>query len=184
MSSLDFVQSLLSSSCRHEALNSVLKLKLRGKKLLLERVATTSLDSSQHQSRKGKKSQSCLCKRAAKRGTRRSLLVETAKSVTWEHMQQQHLAWNEYAQTALLSVPGKDTCERALHLDWHGAQLYVRRSAGESLAAAQGLVVAETRRMLLLANGERHLWVPKQGTVVELVLPGGNAVQCETNRRL
>ena len=187
MSSLDFVESLLSSSCRREALNSTLKSKLRGKKLLLERVATVALNAvvdTKPRSAKRQVSSSSSRRTHHNRAARRTMLLEAARGVPSEQLVQQHVAWLEYARTGLASAPGKDTSERASNLDWHGAQLSVVRSASESHACAKGVLLAETRRMLLLVDGERRAWVPKRGTVLELAMAGGDAVQCDAERRL
>jgi RNase P/RNase MRP subunit p29 len=69
-------------------------------------------------------------------------------------------------------------------LDWHGARLRVVHSRCGSYEHAVGLVLAETKRMLLLLSETKRVWVPKVGSVVELTLPAASpcellSVQCE-----
>ena len=176
---MDFVEQVLSASCRSEVAQKNNKEKLRGKKLLLESVTTRVAPGETAR----KKSRSASVRRGvASRKERRALLLKAVRAVTHEQLQRQHTAWSEYVKSSLSTVPPADRPARLVTLDWHGAHLRVAQCSSPSHASAQGLVLAETRRMLLLLSASRRVWVPKAGTVVEIALPDGSAVRCEAER--
>lgn len=191
--SLEFVAAALAPSCRPEAAQAALKSKLRGKKLLLERATTVALGETRNKRASGGggggSSNSSSHKSSTTRAARRQALLEAASQVTYEQLLGQHEAWIVYAREAPAALAAKNALPAAggqsalfARLDWHGARLRVVRSACPSHASAEGLVLAETRRMLLLLNATRRAWVPKAGTLVEITMPSGGVVQCEATR--
>ena len=99
------------------------------------------------------------------RAARRKVLIEAVRSVTYEQLLQQHAAWQKYAAHALRAA--KDAVEASQlmnQLDWHGARIRVVHSRCGSYEHAVGLVLAETKRMLLLLSETKRVWVPKVGS--------------------
>jgi RNase P/RNase MRP subunit p29 len=176
---MEFVTDVLSLSTRRDRVEAAIKAKLRGKKLLLE--SATTLAPGELKRKKKKPSQKV---RAQPRAVRRRQLLEAAAVVTYEQLQRQHIVWEDYVRSSLGAIFGADMNAKALQLDWHGAHLRVVSSLSPSHTGAQGLLLAETRRMLLLLSATRRLWVPKAGTIVELALPNGYLAQCEAVRHM
>ena len=182
--SLEFVAAALAPSCRPEAAQAALKSKLRGKKLLLERATTVALSETKKRASGSSSSSSSHGSRKSSsttRAARRKVLLEAASQVTYEQLLRQHEAWKVYTRDALGNKTGLPDALLA-RLDWHGARVRVVRCACASHASAEGLILAETRRMLLLLNATRRAWVPKAGTLVEITMPSGGVVQCEATR--
>lgn len=201
-SALGFVEAVLAPACRRDAVQSTLKAKLRGKKLLLENAATVALgearkrrsvtargsasgfECSSSSSHPGRTPNGC-DGHISRRTSRRTMLLSATREVAFEEMGLQNIAWNRYAQCTLASAPpGADLSDQVGRLDWHGARVKVVQSKCEAYASAEGLVLTETKRMLLLIRKDRRMWIPKQGTTVELVLPGGRLVRCDAYLRV
>ena len=171
-----FVQESLSS-CRQANIEASLRTKLRGRKLLLERSRTYAAgegvretSASNHVKSRGSSGGSS----GTRRRERKGLLDRSVREVTYGQLQRQHTAWVEYAQASL------SRGALAERLDRHGAPLRVVSSASSVHASAEGLLLAETRRMLALLGPSRLVWVPKERTVVEITLPAGyGTVQLE-----
>ena len=174
-----FVDSVLSSSCRPKEHEKAVSSKLRGKRLLLENVRTVAPGevSSKRRRRPAKQPSPP----AANRARRRALLLEAVAQVTYEQLLPQHTAWLAYAEAELRAAPAAEPLAVLARLDWHGARVRVAQSASAAHANCHGLVLSETRRMLLLLNDSRRAWVPKAGTTVEITLPGSTAL-CEAAR--
>ena len=117
------------------------------------------------------------------RARRRAMLLEAAAEVTYVQLLQQHQAWLDYAAPAVRGVAADGLPALLAKLDWHGARVRVTRSKSTAYADAHGLVLTETRRMLLLLNETRRAWIPKTGTAVEVTLPDGKVAQCEAAER-
>ena len=177
--SVAFVESILSTACRREVTQNTVKTKLRGKRLLLEHGAHTVAPGAEL-ARKRRKT----VKRATNgppppnRARRREMLLEAAAQVTFEQLQKQHSAWLEYAEEELRRVPADRRPTLVSQIDWHGARVRVVRSTSAAHASCHGLVLTETRRMLLLLNETRRAWVPKAGTSIEVTLPTGAGASC------
>ena len=175
---LNFVDGVLKGTIRREQAQAAVKNKLRGKRLLLE----TPRDAMQKVRRK-KKGAAAVARSTPNRTERRALLLEAAAQITYEQLLRQHDAWLAYAEPALLGVVAAEGISEVVsRLDWHGARVRVVRSACTSHADAHGLVLTETRRMLLLLSETRRAWIPKAGTTLELTLPRGEAATCEAAR--
>ena len=182
-----FVQECLASN-RRETIETALRTKLRGRKLLLERAVTVAAGEGVKQAPTkaakgagsggggggGGSSSRGSGGPVLKRRARQSLLEQAVREVTYESLQRQHTAWSEYAAEALARAPAGRAAAEAAKLDRHGAPLRVVRSASSSHARAEGLLLTETRRMLVLLGPSRLVWVPKAGTCVEMRLPGGH----------
>ena len=171
-SALAFVAQTLAPSSRTDAVQAVRKSKVRGKKLLLESATTVGLGEETRKS-KSKSSRSGSSSGGsnggANRAARKQALVAATKEVSYAQLLHQHKAWLEYASAAL-AAPGaaSDAVNRLARIDWHGARLRVVRSACAAYGGAEGLVLAETARMLLLLSEQRRVWIPKVGTLVEI----------------
>ena len=189
-----FVAATLTATCRTDVVDKTLHSKLRGKKLLLENAQRTVASGEDRPAKKRAARRDAERRRqegrvaCVPRAARRSNLLAAAAEVTYEQLQRQHDLWRTYAREALGAAEDADELAQLVtRLDWHGAQLRVVRSASAAHAHAEGLVLAETQRMLLLlSSAARRVWVPKRGTVVELVLPAGlrqsrvpSSLQCD-----
>ena len=171
-----FVQESLAS-CRRETIESSLRSKLRGRKLLLERSKTVAAGEGVEQRRpKGRRAAAATRGGGAappRRRQRHELLERAVREVSFEQLQRQHERWAQYALSVLSDAPSSRVGELAERLDRHGAPARVVRSASAAHASAEGLLLAETRRMLVLLSASRLAWVPKEGTTIEVRLPGG-----------
>lgn len=176
-----FVDSILSTACRRDVAQNAIKTKLRGRRLLLEHGAHTVAPGDSTKKRRTKRV-AARTEPLPNRKQRRMLLLSAAKEVTFPQLQKQHAAWMEYAKTELRRVSADRHETLVSHLDWHGASVRVVRSASEAHANCSGLVLTETRRMLLLLSESRRVWVPKAGTSLELCLPDGGTSRCEAER--
>ena len=102
--------------------------------------------------------------------------------MTYEQLLRHHEVWANYARSTLGSLPGVDEQARVAHLDWHGARVRVDQSPSVPEVNTRGLVLSETRRMLLLLNESTRAWVPKTGRTLEITLPDGSTALCEAAR--
>lgn len=177
--------TVLSDACRRDTVQGAIKNKLRGKRLLLERAVTLPPHvASSRQSRQtaaGSNTARIASGRPgtkAKRKDRKKLLAAATKAVSYEQALLQHAAWNDFYRA------NYSASVRVIeHMDWHGAKLRVASAASAVYASMNGIVVAETQRMLLVLNSERRAWIPKTGTTVVLLLPDGKEEQCDAGAR-
>ena len=188
----DFAESVLATHLRRDSAQAAIKTKLRGRKLLLESAATVGIGEAATRRPRGAKargSSSSLACAGSSRASRRGVLLAAAREVTYEQLRRQHALWQTYAAETLR---GANDAAEAAHLadqmDWHGARVRVLRSACQAYAHAEGLVLVETQRMLLLLSESKRVWLPKAGLVVELSLPpglrAGQAVQLEADKHV
>lgn len=174
----DFVQSLLIAHLRGEAAQAAIKVKLRGRRLLLERAASLSPAISR-QERNVTPGQTCsiIASNRVPRRARRSTLLAAANKVTFEQLSRQHDTWMAYAAAALSTCrEASEVANVMQHIDWHAAQARVIASSSDCHSNASGLILAETKRMLLVATNTRRVWIPKKGTTLEIKLPHQRAV--------
>ena len=185
-SALGFVESVLAASCRKEQAQSAIKNKVRGKRLLLEHGAhTVAPGETLRRMKKRCQNMTPGTTPRPNRARRRELLLDAVAKVTHDQLLTQHRAWLDYAQSALHNTAAEDRTAVVARLDWHGARVRVARSKSTAYAKLQGLVLTETRRMLLLLSETRRTWIPKVGTAVEVTLPNGSwSDMCETTERM
>eukprot|EP00322_Chrysochromulina_rotalis_P019835 CAMPEP_0115848708 /NCGR_PEP_ID=MMETSP0287-20121206/11066_1 /TAXON_ID=412157 /ORGANISM="Chrysochromulina rotalis, Strain UIO044" /LENGTH=194 /DNA_ID=CAMNT_0003302639 /DNA_START=14 /DNA_END=598 /DNA_ORIENTATION=+ len=191
---MDFVESVLVAHGRRDVAQATIKSKLRGRKLLMESIATVAPDQATRRPRRANPHTANKSTRLAgpstSRASRRRELLRAVREVSYEQVLQQHNLWTDYASDVLLSAKSETELSRLVEqIDWHGAQVRVVRSKCPSHLQATGIAVAETRRMLLLLNDSRRAWIPKNGTLIEFILPSEvqmrlqtEAVQCEAER--
>ena len=192
---MDFVEATLSEHCRRDAAQATMKSKLRGRRLLLESAATVAL--GEVDTRRAKRSRAATASAASTitrlasrpRRERRASMLTAVREVTYDQLLRRNQLWSDYAVACVGGVA--DVTEQARlvgQLDWHGARVRVVRSVCASHANASGLVLVETRRMLLLLRNARRVWVPKAGTLLEVALPPGlrcgQAVECDASARV
>lgn len=185
-----FLESVLSESLRKDSVQAAINNKVRGKRLLLERIIMKP-PPGERAKRRGKEavgeatsgSSSSSEKRPArpaKRKERRKLLLDAARQVTYEQLQMQNAAWNQFYQQQAIAND-----QQAQQMDWHGARVRVVQSASATHSGLEGLVLTETERMLLVVtSNEKRGWVPKSGTTIGLVLADGRVLQCDASARL
>lgn len=173
---MNFVDALLARHHRRESAQATVKSKLRGRRVLLESVSTVAPGELV----KGRRSSAApgatraLASAGVSRAARRKVMLAAASEVSYEQQLQQHSHWVTYAADALQSAKDAEAAiDLMANVDWHGAHMCVVSSASPSHEHAAGLVLAETRRMLLLLSERRRVWVPKRGTIVEVQLPPG-----------
>ena len=177
---MEFVNSVLSSSCRPKEHEKAVSTKLRGKRLLLENVRTVAPGEIKKRRKQPAKQ---AAPPVANRKRRRALLLEAVAQVTYEQLLPQHTAWLAYAEAELRSAPAASEPSAVLaQLDWHGARVRVDQSPSVPEVNTRGLVLSETRRMLLLLNESTRAWVPKTGRTLEITLPDGSTALCEAAR--
>ena len=185
---MDFVENVLAAHHRRDVAQAAIKSKLRGRRLLLESAATIGVGEAARRPRPVIAEPGSREKRLAGKGTgrtaRRKVLLAAASAVSYEQLQQQHSLWRAYAAESLCATKTDDEAARLIgHMDWHGASVRVVKCACPSHLHAEGLLLAETRRMLLLLKEERRVWIPKVGTVIEIGLPTGlrvgESIQCD-----
>lgn len=191
---MDFVEAVLASHCRRDAAQATIKTKLRGRRLLLESAATVAPGEATRRNKRRQKpaAAASTATRLAScpRRVRRAAILAAVREVTYEQLLRQNQLWSKYAAESLGRI--SDAAAQVsvmVQLDWHGARVCVVRSSCASHAGAAGLVLTETRRMLLLVSDSRRVWVPKAGTTVEVALPdgqrgGGLVVQCDASARV
>ena len=192
---MEFAEAVLTDHSRRDVAQATIKSKLRGRKLLLENAVTIAPGELRRPRRSsaagtaaGKGKRTRLAGAGMSRAARRNVLIEAVRSVTYEQLLQQHAAWQEYAAHALRAAKDASEASQLMNqLDWHGARVRVVHSRCGSYEHAVGLVLAETKRMLLLLSETKRVWVPKVGSVVELTLPaacpcGQPSVQCEAEK--
>lgn len=94
--------------------------------------------------------------------------------ITYQQALVQHDLWRAYAKDALAAVRRPQQVARVLlGIDRHGCRMQVLSCRTPSLVGADGVVISESARTLLLLGERRRVRVPKQGTVLRVCLPAG-----------
>lgn len=184
-----FVETTLSKVARKDQMEAIIKNKLRGKKLLLENSHTVTMAEAKRRIHTVRSQQSGNQQRISSvpRARRRKMLLVATQSVSYEQFLDQHARWCQHAATILQGTGDKEGLTQLVQqLDWHGAKiLRIVHTPSASHMHATGLVLAETRRMLLLLGPTKRVWLPKVGTVLEIELPRslslGMTVHCDAS---